>query len=275
MSMIAALSPLLLAAAAPGATPCNPIPGWDQVLAGDDPRVIVLGEVHGSNEVPALFADAVCLTAQTRPVVVAVEQRSDDQAAVDSFIASDGGEEARLAFLRAQMWNAPMKDGRSSEAYFRLFETLRQMRAAGMIQAVVAFQPVSFTQRPTPEEYEKAMAEIVLSGAKDGATVVALVGNVHAMLTAVPRDPPYMPMAGHLPPDQVVTLNLVPVGDSETWVCQGQPIECGAKPTGGAPTGHPRGVELGSIGEGAYSGVLYLGVPTTASPPQPVPAAGG
>lgn len=275
MSMIAALSPLLLATAASSAAPCNPIPGWDQVLAGDEPRVIVLGEVHGSNEVPALFADAVCLTAQTRPVVVAVEQPSVDQAAVDSFIASDGGEEARLAFLGARMWNIPMKDGRSSEAYFRLFETLRRMRAAGMIESVVVFQPWAFGQRPTPGEYEKAMADTLLAGATQGATVVALVGNAHAMLTAIPRDPPYLPMAAHLPSAEVVTLNLVPVGDGETWVCQGQPVECGAKPARGAPNGKPRGVELSKNGEGAYSGVLYLGVPTTASPPQPVPDAGG
>ena len=275
MSPFAALSPLLLAAVEPPLPPCNPIPGWDQVLAGDEPGVIVLGEVHGSNEIPALFADAVCLTAQTRRVVVAVEQPSVDQAAVDSFIASDGGQEARLTFLRARMWNGPMKDGRSSEAYFRLFETLRRMRAAGMIQSVIAFQPASLTQRPTPEEYEKVMADIVLSGTKYGATVVALVGNVHAMLTTVPFDPHYMPMAGHLAAGQVVTLNFMPSGSGETWVCRTGPDDCGAKPWGGASNGHPRGVELSSSGEGAYSGVLYLGVPTTASSPQPVPATGG
>jgi hypothetical protein len=275
MSIAAALSSLLLTAAGSSAVACNPIPGWDQVLAGEETRVILLGEIHGSNEVPALFADAVCLTAETRPVVVAVEQRSDDQTAIDSFIGSDGGEDARRAFLRARMWNAAMKDGRSSEAYFRLFETLRQMRAAGKIQSVIGFQPASFAQRPTPEEYEKAMADIVLSGTKDGATVVALVGNVHAMRTAVPRDPPYVPMAGHLPPAQIVTLNLVATGDGETWACQGAPVECGTKPSPGAANGHPRGVDLNSGGDGGYSGVLFLGVPTSASPPQPVPTAGG
>jgi len=101
MSLIAALSPLLLAAAAPSGPPCNSIPGWEQLLAGDTSRIIVLGELHGSDEVPALLADAACLTGRTRPVVVAVEQPSSDQPAIDAFMESDCGEEAREAFLRA------------------------------------------------------------------------------------------------------------------------------------------------------------------------------
>ena len=122
------LSPLVMAATAPVEPACTAIPGWEQILADEAVRFVILGEMHGSNELPAVFADAVCLTARDRPVVVALEQTSADQPAIDAFMASDGGAEARRTFLGAQMWNAPMKDGRSSEAYFRLFETLRQMR---------------------------------------------------------------------------------------------------------------------------------------------------
>lgn len=100
MSLLAALSPLLTVAAATAA-PCNPIPGWERVLADEKVRIVVLGEMHGTNEMPALFADAVCLTAQARSVVVALEQPSVDQAAVDAFLASDGGDEAKRAFLGA------------------------------------------------------------------------------------------------------------------------------------------------------------------------------
>jgi hypothetical protein len=266
MSLLAALSPLVLAAATPVTGQCAPIAGWDQVLGDERSRIVVLGEVHGSNEIPAAFADAVCLTAQSRRVVVAVEQPSVDQAAIDAFMASDGGDGAKNAFLRAQMWNGPMKDGRSSEAYFRLFERLRQMRAAGMIGQVIAFQPFSFSERPTQEQYERAMADLLKAGLQPETTVLALVGNVHAMLARVPWEPRYMAMAGHLPASEVLTLNVVG-GGGETWVCNRGADDCGPKPAG-PPNNRPRGVELNPPGAEPYSGVFHLGAPTTVSPPQ-------
>jgi len=270
MSLLAMLSPFLLAAGAPAEPLCADIPGWEQVLADEAVRFVILGEMHGSNELPAVFADAVCLTARDRPVVVALEQTSADQAAIDAFMTSDGGAEARGAFLRAQMWNAPMKDGRSSEAYFRLFETLRQMRQAGRIASVVAFQPSHFDRHPTPVEYEKAMAERVRAAGQSGAIVLALTGNVHAMRTEVPWQGGYLPMAGHLPSEATVTLNLVAEG-GESWNCQGGADSCRAHASPGPPQPHQRGVVFGAGDNEPFSGVLYLGVPSTASPPQPGP----
>lgn len=268
MSLLAALSPLLIAAGAPAEPPCAAIAGWEQVLARDSVRFVILGEIHGSNEMPAVFADAVCLTAADRPVVVALEQTSADQAAIDAFMASDGGPDARRAFLGAQMWNGPMKDGRSSEAYFNLFETLRQMRQAGRISSVVAFQPSSFDRDPTPAEYERAMAELVEVAGQSGATVLALVGNVHAMRVEVPWQGGYMPMAGHLPATETVTLNLVADG-GESWNCRAGPDSCRAYASPGPPQPHQRGIVLSTGENEPFSGTLYLGVPSTASPPQP------
>src|SRR5690606_23831699 len=171
MGVIVALSPLLIAAASAADRPCEPIPGWDQVLT-EEVRWIVVGELHGNNETPALFADAVCLTARSRPVVVALEQPSTDQPAIDSFLVSDGGPEATRAFLKAMMWRAPMKDGRSSEATFRLFENLRQMHAAGLVRAVIAFQPAHLTGYPGPAEYERVMAETAIAGAEPDAVTL-------------------------------------------------------------------------------------------------------
>src|SRR5690606_37093282 len=75
MGLLALLSPLVLAStAANSASSCTEITGWEQILARDETRWIVIGETHGSNEVPELFTDAVCLTAQSRRVVVGVEQ---------------------------------------------------------------------------------------------------------------------------------------------------------------------------------------------------------
>jgi len=270
MSLFTALVPLLVATAAPTEPPCADIPGWEQVLADEAVRFVILGEMHGSNEMPTLFADAVCLTARDRPVVVALEQDAADQAAIDAYLASDGGAEARRALLQTPMWNSPMKDGRSSEAYFRLFETLRQMRQSGTIQSVVAYQPSRFDGHSTPTEYETAMAELVQAAGQSGATVVALAGNIHAMRTQVPWQGGYMPMAGHLPREATVTLNVVADG-GESWNCQGGPDTCRANSSPSPPQPHQRGVKLSARDGEPFSGVLYLGGPTTASPPQQTP----
>ena len=260
------LSALALSPAAPAAQiECQQIPNWENVLE-EQPRWIVIGEIHGSNEVPEAFANAVCLTAQLNPVVVAVEQPTFDQLAIDAFMQSDGGSAAQRAFLKAQIWNMEMKDGRSSEAYFRLFESLRRMRAAGLIEKVVAFQPSTFTSQPTPAEYEQAMADLLIAAAQPDTTVVALVGNIHAMRIEVPWQPTYMPMAGRLPREETVILNTSARGGA-AWNCQGAET-CGPHSLGATIPGEALvGVELG-VGEGAYSGILHLGVPMTASPPK-------
>ncbi|WP_156457730.1 DUF6624 domain-containing protein [Altererythrobacter sp. Root672] len=263
MGLFFALSPLVLAVGTPASMPCAPIPGWEQVVAKQEVRWIVIGEIHGTNEIPAAFVDAVCLTSITRPLVVALEQSSSDQVAIDEFIRSDGSAEATQRFRSAAMWNMPIKDGRSSEAYFRLFRTLRQMSSEGRIISVVAFQPSAFSERPTPAKYEEAMAELLKGAAAGDATVIALVGNLHAMLDETPWEPKYLAMAAHLPREATVTLNTVSDG-GETWTCQGQPIKCGPYLT--APNGitRSRRVELGSD-DSSYSGVFYLGTSTTAS----------
>ena len=145
----AAALPLAVAAASPAAPACDPIPGWDRVLADSKIRWIVIGELHGTAETPAIFADAVCLTAKERgPVVVALEMPSGDQAKIDAFMASDGGRAAQAEFFTAMLWHMPMKDGRSSEAFFNLFERLRQMHREGRVARVVAFQDSSPAQDP-------------------------------------------------------------------------------------------------------------------------------
>lgn len=266
MGLLALLSPLVLASTVANTAPsCTEITGWEQILARDETRWIVIGETHGSNEVPELFTDAVCLTAQSRRVVVGVEQPAMNQEAIDAFLASDGEEAAQRAFLDATMWNQPMKDGRSSESMFRLFEKLRQMKAAGIIEDVVAFQPTAFTSRPTPAEVERAMAEILLSAAGADETVVALVGNVHAMRTEVPFQGGYMAMAANLPEGETITLNVIGNG-GEYWNCMRD--RCGAHPVPSPPQAFKRGVDLSPDDAGPYSGVIYLGAPTTASPPQ-------
>lgn len=262
--------PLLLAAASPAEKPhCPPISGWQQVLAKKQARFIVLGEMHGTQEMPAIFADAVCLTAQKRTVVVALELPDTDQPQIDAWLKSDGGDAAKAALLAVPHWNGNFKDGRSSEALFALLERLRLFYAKGIIRSVVAFQPTNFKTAWANEEYEKAMAKRITDATPKGATALVLVGNVHAMRTMWERPTyRYLPMAGHLPTRKTLSLNIQNDGGF-MWACDGpKPENCGPRANGKQVGLTKREVTLTEKAGATYDGMLFLGTGTTASPPQ-------
>lgn len=273
--MIAWLAPLMLAGSSATVehpsrdVPCQAIDGWDSLLARDQVRWIVIGEMHGNAESPTIFADAVCLTAQARPVVVALEMPSIAQANIDAFMASDGGEDAEAAFLADPIWHYEFKDGRSSQAMFRLFQRLRAMHAAGQIERVVAAMAIDPAGPPSRARHEELMAGALAAAGEGGATVLMLVGNAHARLQ--PLDfggEVYPPMASLLPGSQTITLNIENNG-GETWACSGRPIVCGSITNGRAQVlSDRREVRLGGQADESYSGQLFLGTATTASPPQ-------
>lgn len=254
----------ILAAVLMAASPsCGSVVGAQRIVENKRTRWLIVGEQHGTVEAPAAFIDLVCAAARQRPVTVAVEQPVTEQAAIDAFTGSDGGVEARAAFLKSVIWTNGFKDGRSSRAMFGMFESLRQLRATGRIRGVVAFQP---TQTDSPAGYERAMADELARRSPPGVLTVALVGNVHAMRTPVSfSGPAYMPMAGLLPRGQTITLDTRPNGGSQ-WACM-SPTDCGPQPMQSGPS-RPRGVIVGRDAAPAYSGVFNLGIPATVSPPQ-------
>jgi hypothetical protein len=178
--------------------------------------MILFGEMHGTAETPGLFADLVCAAATAGPVVVGLEIDIAEQAAIDAFLASNGGA-AALARLRATVHFEYGNDGRSSLAMLALVERLRTLRAAGLPIRLVAFAPrVAESASQTP--YEKAMAERWRTslGATPGARFVGLVGDVHAM-----REPVFgfEPAAMHIPAGDILTLGYAEIGGA-TWNCQ-------------------------------------------------------
>lgn len=252
---------------------CEPLPGVETVASDHMLRWLVVGELHGTAETPAAFAELICNIAQSRDnIVVAVEYPGEAQPFIDAYLDSDGGPEARAALLAAPVWRSENQDGRWSEAFVVLFERLRAFRQGGAIDKVVAIQPPHV--RP-PIEYERAMAERVASASPTPQTLaIVLVGNVHAMVSAPGSNgQPYTPMAGFLPRDSTVTLNAVGNGGA-LWACflktpgsESRELTCAAKDFGRAARTYHRGIVLGSEPSGAYSGALYLGRETTASPP--------
>jgi hypothetical protein len=258
------LAVLALAALSGARQSCHHLLGAEQLWSRAETRWLIVGEDHGTEEEPRAFLDLVCMASTHRKVAVAVEQAASEQAAIDAFLASDGGEAARTVFLKSPIWFGTFKDGRSSQAYFLLFEGLRRLFKAGRVVSVVAFQPSGDLD---PAGYEKAMAAALAEHSPRDALVIALVGGVHALRTPVAYSgPAYMPMAGNLPSAQTVTVGIESPGGTQ-WACM-SPIDCKARPMERSAPPPLAGVTMAIEPGAAYSAVLGLGRSTTASPPQ-------
>lgn len=243
---------------------CPPMPIVDAVWENPAQRWLIIGEDHGTNEQPEAFLGIVCQASKKRVVTVAVEQAASEQSAIDAFIKSDGSQKSRDTFLSSQIWHGKFQDGRSSQAYFSLFERLRLLYRAGRITSVVAFQPAGASD---PQSYEQKMADELVRHSPLQSLTIVLVGGVHAMKTPVSfGGPAYLPMAGHLPASQTMSVVLKGEGGMQ-WACQ-SPTDCGSSSIFQDGAKSSDGLTLTPAADAPYSAVFGLGKPTTASPPK-------
>jgi hypothetical protein len=269
MLSIALAAALMAQAPADGAPPCKPVAGAEALWAKPETRFVIVGEMHGTAEAPAAFADLVCLASRDKPVAVAVEGPAAFADLASAYVNSDGGAAARSAFLADIFWTQPFKDGRSSQAMLGMFEELQRLRRAGRDISLFGFmpdggRPAGFDQ----SYYELEMAHLLSKGAqaRPAARVLALIGNLHALKTPMEPWGGGLPAAAHLSPKDAISLRVA-TGPGTAWNCQGPtPAECGPYPTRGSAGGRAPGVVLERQDGGDYDGLLVVG-PATASPP--------
>jgi hypothetical protein len=106
---------------------------------------ILVGEVHGSAEIPQLLWSMACSFSHAgAPTVVGMEIPAEEQPRIDAYLASSGSAAARQRLLDGAFWKSEFKDGRSSEAVLGLIEHVRAARRSGVpidFQAVVDHTP--------------------------------------------------------------------------------------------------------------------------------------
>ncbi|MEM9562302.1 MAG: DUF6624 domain-containing protein [Actinomycetota bacterium] len=197
---------------------CRTITGAT-LLLGPRP-VILVGEVHGTNESPA-FVEALACTTLSYGLTVTVgleipEQESDS---VDAFLASDGGPRARRRLLERAFWASDAPDGRRSTAMLELLDGLRRHITRGADLHVVLLDTTAGVDR------DAVMATRVLDAidASPDGVVIALTGNVHTRVTRGSSvDPDHEPM-GHLIErsngNRTVTAIDVRHDGGAAWVC--------------------------------------------------------
>ena len=199
--------------------------------------LVLLGEMHGTQEIPAITGELVAHYARTQPVLLALEADAGDQLRLDRFLASDGGVTARAALLAGDHWQEPNHDGRDSAAMFALIEQVRQLRKAGASVDVVLIDAAGAGTR----DERMAAAVRTAMAAHPGARALVLIGNVHAMT----GEPPEMIADGKpfVPPRTVARyrVDLRPfsvvfrAAGGTFWTCRGG--RCGEHDVLANPTG--------------------------------------
>jgi hypothetical protein len=227
-------------------------------------NMVLLGELHGTQQVPHFLAQSVCQVAvQGVPVTVGLEIPVMNQERLQTFLASAGKEHDWRKLMESPFWRSPYPDGRNSEAMVFLLEALRKLRSRGLDVELFAFDhpPLEGDAR------EEAMAKTVLevAGKAQKRAVLVVSGNLHPrQVKGLPWNPDYRPMGLRVADHHSRVYSLDIAYDSGTaWVCAvdgQQKLDCGVKPTKGEDNGDRYFVHLfgGRNGQG-YHGIFYVG----------------
>ncbi len=259
--MFALLAAALLAVAQPA---CTPIEGSD-ALWREDLRLVAIGELHGTAEAPAAFADLVCLALQRGPVTVALEYPVQMQPTIDAFMAEPDEPAARRVLLGYEYGPFRHHDGRGSEAMMAMLQRLRTLHQAGGDLRLLATVPDSprvagFSQ--SHAELDRAHLWSTAARAAPERRMMVFVGSVHAEKSRRIGSPLGLPAAAHFRPEEVLSLFVAQQG-GEAWNCR---EDCGVHAVPVAEPADRRGVVLTPQADGTFDGYLALG-PSTASPP--------
>lgn len=251
---------------------CPEVPGLDPLLKKG--QILLLGEMHGSTEIPKFVSGAACRGLRAgHPVTVGLEIWTDEEARVTAYLASGGKAEDRAALLAGPFWRDVYQDGRRSQAMLALLEDLRRFRQEGRKVRVKLIDRLP--KAPGPER-DRAMAQEVISAAEASPEdlVLVLTGNLHSRTTrGVPWNPDLENMGfvvAQRHPGVVALDNSYSGGT--IWMCpSADPADCGAKPLRGKGEGHPLGVKLHEkASPEGFHGEFHVGA-LTASPPAITP----
>lgn len=253
------------AAATESAFQCPPLAGFDLLL--ERSRVLVFGELHGTDQSPAMVGDVVChVLASGHAVSLGVELPRDEQPLLDAFLAADTAEvvdRTRQALVNSPFWSYDQPDGRSSLAMLELFDRLRQWAQLDGNLQVVAFDIPFGSPR---DEREEAMS-IYLGdhiGAHPDDVHVVLTGNLHSRIAKGS----FFPLAGQIQQRIPHLISLDVAHDGGTaWVCLRGAAGCQLQKVGPRQPQGDRGIYLLDTPDRfGHVGVYHVG-PLTGSKP--------
>ena len=221
---------------------------------------LVLGELHGTREVPAFVGSLVCNAATTSETVLALEIPHTEQVRIDAFLESNGDAQARADLLRGDFWDFPMQDGRRSAAMVSLLDAARRWRKHGAPLSIVAFDSDA---PPDVRDAEMGQRLSAVRQFHPQALLVVVTGGVHASREP---DAAFVPMAVHFTkltaPHQIVALAMKHSG-GQAWVCTDK---CGPHEAAGKPDAAPPRIVLFERMTGGFDGAFHVGRISASAP---------
>jgi len=252
---------LLLIGSRAAAESCVAIAGLEPLRGA---QTILIGEMHGTNEMPAFTSNLAChLLTQKQAVTVALELPHSWTAAMQQ--TSD----LRMALKQAG-WNSYWQDGRTSAAMLQLIETVTALRATGADISLLAFD---VDEPPADGKRDHAMAARLQQAIQQQPerVYVVLTGNLHARNKhdshPFAKEPMALLLAHALPIRRQLSL-LGHYNNGTAWACFAD-AGCGAQPLTGKTQSTLHGIagwrdpELTAIG---YDAAFYLGTISASAP---------
>ncbi|HMB89499.1 MAG TPA: hypothetical protein VKP65_01545 [Rhodothermales bacterium] len=228
--------------------------------------VILLGEMHGTQESPLFLRDLVCLALeQDLAVTVGLEIPDAETPRLEAYLASEGDSAAVAHLVAGDFWHRPAQDGRSSAVMLRLIEGFRFTRTYGAPLNVLYLDAAATVNR------DSVMATRLYNAIQEAPSdvFITLTGNIHNRLTVGTQwNAAYEPM-GYLLlrtlfNHPIYALDVAYTG-GEAWVCFGsQASDCGVQQLkGNAEQGD--GIVVDDENP-AYSGRYYVNTLTASRP---------
>lgn len=245
------------------------IDGLDALAKDAAGKVLIVGEMHGTREVPAAVAGLACLLARHHERVLVGLEFPEAMTAdfLEPFHAAPDARAGRALAASHPFWTErESPDGRGSVAMLDLLETLRPLVRAGKVKVF------AFDRSGTEDEHadrDLLMARSIAERRAEADTLLILTGNIHAMKRVLRRgERTLVPMASHLPAEETISLNAVALDNGEAWNCQADGCGVHANPGWRGP-GVPDApaLVLEPAPDGRYDGMLYLATSTAAPPP--------
>ncbi|MCU0687099.1 MAG: hypothetical protein MUF34_33445 [Polyangiaceae bacterium] len=225
----------------PRAAPSSPAGELDRAIAPKS--MVVLGDMHGTREIPRFVGELTRAAVRRAPVTLALEMPPGATQAIDAYLASDGSAAARARVLGDAWWREDYQDGRRSVAMLDLIETVRALRQGGAAVELLRF----------------------------GVTFLVYVGNLHAARREVSWKKGFRWMAGRMADAGLAFTSLAPrYTEGTAWICRdAEAAHCGVSFVG-SPHASAAGLRLEPSADGNYDGWFGVG-PIGASPPAAKP----
>jgi hypothetical protein len=258
---------LLLAAATASAEPID-------ILDLPSDHVIVFGELHGVNEIPAFVADQVeTLLKSGKTVRLGLEFASDDTKALNAAMLLQDENDLHDALMALPQWQNGT-DARNGVAMVAMLQRLGDLTSKHPGQLTVFAYDIGFNQFTNANARDAHMAAIIGQHrelADDNDYLLVLAGNAHAFaVPGAPWNQDFRSMVVQLQPDHpVISLRNAQSG-GEAWLCT---PDCKIIPIA-AMTEREIGIYLQPFSADwadspVYHGIFFYGH-ATASKPLPV-----